>query len=184
MTDPVQSGLVECVAMRRGHHFSKTPALEIELVAGLGVRGDGHFGETVQHRFDKRRAPSAANLRQVHLIAQETLDGARASGFDVAPGDLGENVTTRGLDLLALPQRSTLAIGEAVIEVTGVREPCVQMNRFRDGLMAHFIRTGDDGRPTFTCGVMGVIIRSGSIRPGDTVSVRLPAPPYRRLTRV
>lgn len=172
------SPFVEGVAARRGHHFSKTPALEIELVAGHGVRGDGHYGTTVQHRYDRRRRPDAANLRQVHLIASETLAGARAAGFDVEPGDLGENLLTCGLDLFALPRATRLRIGDAEIEVTGLRSPCVLIDRFRAGLKDHFIERGQAGERLLRIGVMAIVTRGGVVRPGDPFDVVLPPAPH------
>lgn len=178
------TAVVEGVAMRRGHHFSKTPALEIELVAGYGVRGDGHFGATVQHRSRVRRTPDAPNLRQVHLIAAETLATAQAAGFDVQHGDLGENVLTSGLDLFALPRGTRLRIGDAEIEVTGLRNPCVQIDRFRDGLMRHFIERAPDGEVLLRTGVMAIVTRDGAVRPGDEIEVQLPPGPHEPLRRV
>src|SRR6476659_2711295 len=111
---PTRSGVVLCVSLRPGHSFSKTLAPEIRLVAGLGVEGDGHFGETVQHRSRVRADPSQPNLRQAHLIQAELFDELADKGFTITPGELGENITTRGIDLLGLPAGAILRIGADV----------------------------------------------------------------------
>ena len=130
-------GRVVAVSLRHGHHVSKTPGLSIRLLAGLGVAGDAHMGETVKHRSRVRKDPTQPNLRQVHLIHAELFDELRAKGFSVRPGDLGENITTCSIDLLALPTGTRLHIGAtAVVEVTGSRNPCVQLDQFQHGLMA------------------------------------------------
>src|SRR5262249_11823141 len=130
--------LAHVLAVHRSasHNFSKRPVLSIRLIAGLGVEGDAHAGETVKHRSRVARDPTQPNLRQVHLIHAELHDELNAAGFTVGPGDLGENITTRGLDLLALPTGTLLRIGEAaVIKITGLRNPCIQLDRFQQGLM-------------------------------------------------
>ncbi len=130
-------GLVVAVSLRPGHHFSKTPSLGIRLLTGLGVAGDAHMGATVKHRSRVRKDPTQPNLRQVHLIHAELFDELRTKGFAVKPGELGENVTTSGIDLLALPAGTRLHLGEsAVVEITGLRNPCVQIDDFQQGLMA------------------------------------------------
>jgi hypothetical protein len=126
---------VVAVSRDARHHFSKSACAAIRLHAGLGVEGDAHYGATVQHRSRVARDPTQPNLRQVHLIQAELFDELRAAGFEVAPGQIGENVTTQGLDLLALPTGTRLLLGDdAVVELTGLRNPCVQLNRFRPGL--------------------------------------------------
>lgn len=166
---------VAAVSLRRGHHFSKTPSLSIRLRAGLGVEGDGHMGATVKHRYDRRRDPTQPNLRQVHLIASELLDELRTKGFAVQPGDLGENITTTDIDLLALPTGARLQLGaHAVIELTGLREPCVLMDRFQQGLKAATQDRDADGNVICKAGVMAVVIADGDVRPGDTIKVELP----------
>ena len=167
---------VFAVSLRRGHHFSKTPALAIRLVAGLGVEGDAHSGVTVQHVYDRRKDPTRPNLRQVHLIHRELFDDVAAKGFDVKPGDLGENITTQGIDLLALPQGARLHLGEtAIVEVTGLRTPCVQIDRFQNGLMAATLERTPDGRTIRKTGIMSVVIAGGDVRPGDEIAVEMPA---------
>lgn len=157
------------------HRFSKVPAREVVLVAGIGVAGDAHAGVTVQHLSRMRRDPSAPNLRQVHLIAGELLDELTAAGFQVAPGRLGENVTTRGVDLLALPTGSSLHLGaEALLEITGLRNPCFQLDRYQNGLQRAVLDRGPNGELIRRAGVMAVVLRGGTVRPGDPISVRLP----------
>lgn len=175
------------IAVSRGprHAFSKAPALAIRLVAGLGVEGDAHAGQTVKHRSRVARDPTQPNLRQVHLIHAELFDELAGQGFDLGPGDIGENVTTRGVDLLALPEGARLRLGEAaVVEVTGLRNPCLQLDRFAPGLMRACLGRDADGQPVRKAGVMGVVLVGGETAPGDTVAVELPAGPHRRLRPV
>ena len=169
---------VLAVSLRRGHHFSKTPSLSIRLLAGLGVEGDGHLGATVQHRSRKRWNPQLPNLRQVHLIHAELLDALAAEGFAVAPGQLGENITTRALDLLRLPRGTRLAMGGAVLEVTGLRNPCRQIEAFRPGLLARLARKRGDGAIERLAGIMAVALSGGEVRAGDAIRVDLPAGPH------
>ena len=170
------------VAQRRGHYFSKTLAMSIRIVAGLGVEGDGHAGVTVKHRSRVRRDPTQPNLRQVHLIHAELFDELAAKGFDVKPGDLGENVTTQGVDLLALPRGTRLHLGDsAIVEITGLRNPCVQIDSFQKGLMAATLDKAADGSLIRKAGVMSVVIAGGDVRPGDAIRVELPAGERRAL---
>lgn len=173
------------VSLRRGHHFSKTPALAIRLLEGLGVEGDGHMGAKVKHRSRARYNPDQPNLRQVHLIHRELFDDLAAAGFDIKPGDLGENITTQNLDLLALPAATRLHLGEtAIVELTGLRNPCVQIDRFQAGLMAQMFGKTDDGRIIRKSGVMGIVIAPGDVRPGDAIRVAMPAGEHRSLSPV
>jgi MOSC domain-containing protein YiiM len=173
------------VSLRHGHHFSKTNALSIRLVAGLGVDGDAHAGVTVMHRSRVRRDPTQPNLRQVHLVHRELFDELRGKGFEIAPGDIGENVTTSGLDLLALPRGTRLKLGaDAIVEVTGLRNPCVQLNTFRDGLMDATLDRDTDGNLIRKAGIMSIVIAGGEVRPGDTLTVELPPPPHAALVPV
>lgn len=168
--------VVTAVSRDRAHRFSKAPVEAIELLVGLGPAGDAHAGETVQHLSRVRRDPSQPNLRQVHLIHAELHDELTGQGFAVAPGDMGENVTTRGVDLLALPTGTRLRLGaDAVVEVTGLRNPCVQLDRFADGLMAAVLDRAPDGTVIRKAGVMGVVIAGGRVRAGDPITVELPA---------
>ena len=178
-------GSVVAVSSRRGHHFSKTPSLSIRLQEGLGVAGDAHMGETVKHRSRVRKDPTQPNLRQVHLMHAELFDELRAKGFAVRPGDLGENVTTEGIDLLALPAGARLHLGEsAVVEITGLRNPCIQLDRFQRGLMAATLGRDADGNLVRKAGIMGIVISQGDVRPGDTIRLEMPIGPHRPLQPV
>jgi MOSC domain-containing protein YiiM len=167
------------------HSFSKPDAESIRLVAGLGIEGDAHAGETVKHRSRVKADPTQPNLRQVHLIHAELFDELSAKGFSVAPGEMGENITTRGIDLLSLPVGTKLHIGaSAVVELTGLRNPCVQIDRFQKGLMAAVLDRDSKGQVVRKAGVMGTVLASGEVQAGDVISVTLPAEPHRRLERV
>jgi hypothetical protein len=184
-SDDQEPGVVEAVSRAPQHTFSKANAALIRLLAGLGVEGDAHLGRTVQHRSRVARDPSRPNLRQVHLVHGELHDELRAQGFDVTPGVLGENITTRGVELLALPTGSRLRLGEeAVVEVTGLRNPCVQLDRFQQGLMAAVLDRDEEGGLLRKAGVMAVVVTSGDVRPGDPIAVEFPPPPHARLQRV
>jgi hypothetical protein len=173
---PLFHGRVAAVAQDGAHRFSKRPCLMIRLVAGLGVDGDAHAGATVKHRSRVARDPTQPNLRQVHLIHGELHDELAGLGFALGPGEMGENITTRGIDLLALPQGALLRIGEtAVVEVTGLRNPCSQLDRYRPGLMAATLGRDADGRLIRKAGVMGVVRMGGMVRAGDAIGVTLPA---------
>jgi MOSC domain-containing protein YiiM len=177
--------IVTAVSRAAEHTFSKPSVPWIRLLAGLGVEGDAHLGRTVQHRSRVARDPSQPNLRQVHLIHEELHDELRTRGFEVAPGAIGENVTTRGVDLLGLPTAARLRLGDsAVVELTGLRNPCAQLDRFQRGLMAAVLGRDRDGELVRKAGVMGVVLVSGDVRPGDEISVELPPPPHARLQRV
>lgn len=157
------------------HRFSKQSVDAITLRTGRGVERDAHYGETVQHRSRIARDPTAPNLRQVHLIAAELLDELVERGFRVTPGALGENVTTRGVDLLALPTGARLQLGPAaLIEVTGLRNPCVQLDRFQNGLQRAVLDRTAAGELVRRAGVMAVVLRDGVVRPGDSISLTLP----------
>lgn len=174
--------VVTAVSRSAGHTFSKATRPAVRLVAGLGVEGDAHSGVTVKHRSRVARDPSQPNLRQVHLIHGELHDELRAAGFTVGPGDLGENVTTRGIDLLALPTGTRLHLGAAaVVEVTGLRNPCVQLDRFQQGLTAAALDRDSAGELVRKAGVMAVVVAGGEVRPGDAITVELPAEPHRAL---
>ncbi|MGN6285238.1 MAG: MOSC domain-containing protein [Afipia sp.] len=178
-------GVVTAVSLRRGHHFSKTNSLSIRLLKGLGVDGDAHMGETVKHRSRAAKDPTQPNLRQVHLLHEELFDELRGKNFIVRPGEMGENVTTRGIDLLGLPAGTRLRLGEtALVEVTGLRNPCVQIDRFQQGLMAATLDRDAGGNLVRKAGVMGIVLAGGDVRPGDAIIVELPAEPHRRLQPV
>lgn len=174
--------MVTAVSRSETHSFSKANQPVIRLVAGLGVEGDVHQGATVQHRYHVRRDPTAPNLRQVHLIPAELHDQLRRSGFQITPGQMGENITTRGIDLLSLPAGTRLRLGRAaVIEVTGLRSPCRQLDAFRPGLMSAVLDRDAAGRMVPRSGVMAVVLEGGELRPGDSVRVELPPEPHHPL---
>jgi hypothetical protein len=175
-------GRVTALSRSGQHRFGKHNQASLSLLAGLGVAGDCHAGATVQHLSRMRRDPSQPNLRQVHLIAGELYDELGSGGFDVAPGQLGENVTTGGLDLLALPRGTRLLVGaEAVVEVTGLRNPCVQIDRFRPGLLRAVLGHDETGELVRRAGVMSIVRTSGDISTGDAIRVELPTPPFHPL---
>lgn len=178
-------GKIIALARSPSHDFSKQRCENLRLIAGIGVEGDAHAGETVQHLSRVALDPSQPNLRQVHLLHGELLDELAAEGFAVSPGQLGENMTTRGIDLLALPRGTVLRIGEsAQIEVTGLRNPCKQIEAFRPGLLARLARKRGDGAIERLAGVMAVVVESGESACGDAVTVHLPAPPHQPLEPV
>lgn len=172
---PSAPASVQAVHLSARHGFSKQPSGQVHLVAGLGVDGDCHAGAQVQHRSRVRRDPTQPNLRQVHLVAGELLDELAAAGHAVAPGDLGENVTTRGLDLLALPTGTTLRLGgTAMLSLTGLRNPCRQIEAFSTGLLAQVAHRDADGAVVRRAGVMAVVVLGGPVAAGDVVEVALP----------
>ncbi|MFL5257142.1 MAG: MOSC domain-containing protein [Rhodopila sp.] len=178
-------GIVEAVSQRGGHHFSKQPGLWINLLAGLGVEGDGHAGTTVQHRSRVARDPTQPNLRQVHLLHRELLDELEAQGFVIGPGDIGENILTRQVDLLGLPTGAVLHIGDtARVRLTGLRNPCIQLDRFRPGLMAATLDRDASGNLIRKAGVMAVVLAGGEVRPGDPIEVVPPPEPHQPLRPV
>ncbi|MEW5871029.1 MAG: MOSC domain-containing protein [Chloroflexota bacterium] len=173
---------VIAVSCSAAHTFSKPNQASIQLLAGLGVQGDAHLGGTVQHRSRLAADPSQPNLRQVHLIHAELFDELRAAGLEVSPGELGENITTRGLALLDLPRGARLLIGgAAVVAVTGLRNPCAQIERFQKGLLAAVLERDAGGNLIRKAGVMGVVLAGGEVRPGDPVRVELPPEPRQPL---
>jgi MOSC domain len=181
----VTPGYVEAVSQASIHRFSKQPRMWIRLVAGLGVDGDAHLGATVKHRSRVARDPTQPNLRQVHLLHRELLKELEPLGFVIGPGDIGENILTLGLDLLALPTGTILRIGRtAEIEVTGLRNPCNQLNRFRPGLMAATLARDSAGNLIRKAGIMAVVLTDGEVRPGDPIEVILPEQPHRGLQPV
>jgi MOSC domain-containing protein YiiM len=174
--------LVTAVSRSGTHSFSKLNQGSIRLLAGLGVEGDAHMGETVKHRSRVAKDPDQPNLRQVHLIHSELHDELNEAGFTVSAGQLGENVTTRGIDLLGLPTGTRLMIGEAaVVEITGLRNPCLQIDRFQKGLMKAVLEHDEDGNLVRKSGVMGIVLKGGEVKPGDTIKVGLPPEPHRPL---
>lgn len=173
---------VVAVASSPRHAFSKQRAFFVSLVTGHGVAGDAHAGPTVKHRSRVARDPSQPNLRQVHLIQGELFAELEAKGYRVGPGELGENITTQGLDLLSLPAGAELAIGDAaVVRITGLRNPCVQIDRFQRGLMKAVLDRTPDGALVRKTGVMSVVVSDGVVREGDAIRVTLPPLPHRAL---
>jgi MOSC domain-containing protein YiiM len=172
-------GTVIAVCRSPRHKFSKSTELSIRLLAGLGVEGDAHMGETVMHRSRVRVDPSQPNLRQVHLIHAELHDELKAAGFKVQPGAIGENITTSGIDLLGLPTGTVLRIGKsAVIRITGLRNPCTQLDGFQPGLTAAVLDRDAEGRVVRKAGVMSVVLQSGEVVPGDAITLELPPDPH------
>jgi MOSC domain-containing protein YiiM len=177
--------VVTAVSRSPGHTVVKDRQDSIRLVAGLGVDGDAHQGETVQHSYSARKHPGAPNLRQVHLIHAELHEELRGKGFSVLPGEMGENVTTSGIDLLALPAGSRLRLGaNAVVKVTGLRNPCVQLDQFLPGLMAAALDRDAEGNLLRKAGVMAVVLAAGKVQAGDLIEVELPSPPHHSLVPV
>ena len=181
----MQDATVVSVSRSPAHTMSKPLCERITLLAGLGVEGDAHMGVTVKHRSRVRRDPESPNLRQVHLVHSELHDELRSAGFDVAPGRMGENVTTRGLDLLALPTGARLRLGNAaVVEITGLRNPCTQLDGLQPGLMAATLDRDGEGNLVRKAGVMAVVLAAGAVGAGDAIHVELPAAPHRPLEPV
>lgn len=179
------SGVVVAVSRSATHTVSKPNQPVIRLVAGLGVEGDAHQGVTVKHRSRVARDPTVPNLRQVHLIHAELHAELRAAGFDVTPGMMGENVTSSGVDLLGLPAGTLLHLGEAaVVKITGLRNPCTQLDGLQPGLMAATLATDAEGNVIRKAGVMGIVMKGGEVRPGDAIRVERPAGPGTALAPV
>ncbi|MDH6237690.1 MOSC domain-containing protein [Cryobacterium sp. CG_9.6] len=167
------------------HRFSKPPVTEIVLREGFGIEGDAHAGATTQHRYLLKKDPTRPNLTQVHLIGSELFSDLAPAGFSVAPGDLGENVTTAGIDLMTLPEGTLLSLGDdAVVRLTGMRSPCSSINGFQRSLMKTLMPPDAQGHPMRRAGVMGLVTRSGTVRPGDTIRVQLPVGEQRPLVVV
>jgi MOSC domain-containing protein YiiM len=174
---------VVALAVSATHTMSKSERDRVRLLEGLGVEGDAHMGATVKHRSRLRIDPSAPNLRQVHLIHAELFDELRAKGFDIAPGQMGENITTRGLDLLALPRGTRLRLGNAVIEITGLRNPCTQLDGIKPGLMEAVLERTPGGLIR-KAGVMAIVTQTGDVTVGAPIQADYPAAPHERLKPV
>ncbi|MEO0374390.1 MAG: MOSC domain-containing protein [Cyanobacteria bacterium P01_A01_bin.17] len=176
---------VIAVSRNQTHTFYKSNQKSIQLLAGLGVEGDAHMGQTVKHRSRVASDPNQPNLRQVHLIHTELHSELRASGFNIAPGQMGENITTQGIQLLDLPRGKRLHMGEtAVIEVTGLRNPCAQLDQFQPGLMAAVLDHDAQGKLIRKAGIMAIVLVEGTVSPQDPICTELPPPPYQTLERV
>ena len=179
------NGKVVATAKSGEHRFSKNVSAKIRVLAGLGVEGDAHQGTTVKHRSRVAVDPTQPNLRQVHLIHAELFEELLGKGFTIGPSDLGENITTRRVDLLGLPRGSLLRIGaSATLKVTGLRNPCAQIERFRPGLLAAVLGCGPHGELIRKAGIMATVEANGVIRIGDAIDIELPSPPYLPLERV
>jgi MOSC domain-containing protein YiiM len=179
------NGIVAAVSRSAKHTLAKPNEASIRLLTGLGVEGDAHLGITVKHRSRVARDPSQPNLRQVHLIHLELHDELREAGFTVSAGQMGENVSTRGVDLLGLPTGARLHLGgTAVVEVTGLRNPCAQLDRIQPGLMAATLGRDENGNLVRKAGIMGVVLAGGDVWPGDPIHVELPPQPHRPLAPV
>ncbi len=176
--------VVESVSSSPEHTFSKPVRSRIRLLAGLGVEGDAHLGTTVKHRSRVAADPTQPNLRQVHLIHAELLEEVALAGFDVAPGQMGENITTRGLDLLGLPRGAVLGIGRARVEITGLRNPCAQIDGFSPGLLKQMVYRDGQGELVRRAGVMGVVLEGGTVEAGMAVRVWEPEGAHVPLERV
>lgn len=179
------TGTVQAVSRSATHSMTKGNHPVIRLVEGSGVEGDAHAGATVKHRSRVARDPEQPNLRQVHLIHAELHEELRTRGLVIAAGQMGENITTQGVDLLALPARTRLRLGtEAVVEITGLRNPCAQLNGIHPGLMEAVLDRDEEGNLIRKAGVMTVVVAGGSVRPGDAITVELPPPPHQPLKPV
>ncbi len=173
------------VSRSPAHGFSKPAREQIHLLVGLGVEGDAHCGRTVKHRYRVAKDPAQPNFRQVHLMHSELLEELADKGFAVSPGQLGENITTCGIDLLSLPADAELAIGSsAVVRITGLRNPCRQIEAFQPHLLAAVLERSAQGRLIRKAGVMGIVMKTGIVRAGDDIRVRLPTTPHRALEPV
>ncbi len=176
---------VTAVSVSAAHTFSKIERPSVRLVTGLGVSGDAHAGMKVKHRSRVAADPTQPNLRQVHLIHAELFEMLEARGFDVAAGGLGENITTRGVYLLGLPTHTRLHLGaEAVVVVTGLRNPCAQLDAFQPGLLKAVLSRDAEGNLFRKAGVMGIVLSGGEVRPGDDIGIEPPPEPHRALERV
>ena len=179
------AGIVIAVSRSSRHTLVKANETSIRLVAGLGVEGDAHQGATVKHRSRVARNPADRNLRQVHLIHAELHDELEQKGFRIGPGQMGENITTAGIDLLSLATGASLHIGEtAIVEVTGLRNPCAQLDKIQKGLMAATLDRDAAGNLVRKTGIMGIVLAAGEVCPGDPIRVEPPPPPHRRLAVV
>ena len=179
------NGIVTAVSVSKNHTFSKFNENSIKLLTGLGVEGDAHLGKTVKHRSRVSKDPTQPNLRQVHLIHSELHEELKDAGFDISPGQMGENITTSGINLLRLPTDTLLYLGnQAVVKVTGLRNPCAQLNGLKPGLMAAVLDKDENGNLIRKAGIMSVVIEEGEVKPGDAIKVKFPPKPHQPLDRV
>ena len=179
------NGVVAAVCRSPTHSLTKPMSDSIRLLAGLGVEGDAHAGATVKHLSRIFKFGNAPNLRQVHLMHSELFDELSEAGFKVWAGLMGENITTRGLDLLSLPTGARLHLGnDAVVEVTGLRNPCRQLNKLQSGLMAATLARDIAGNLIRKAGVMGIVLAGGEVSEGDPITIELPSAPHQPLAPV
>ncbi len=181
----MENGIVKSVSKSSTHTFNKYTCDSINLLTGLGVEGDAHMGATVKHRSRVRKDPGQPNLRQVHLIHSELFEELKLKGFQVEDGQMGENITTMGIELLHLPKDTILTIGTKVkVKLTGLRNPCNQINSIQKGLMNAVLDKDEEGNIIRKSGVMGIVLEGGKIKKGDTIKVELPKEPHIKLERV
>ena len=184
MTPNRTNGSVVSVSRSPKHGFTKQVQTSITLLAGRGVEGDAHAGETVQHLYRMKLDPTAPNLAQVHFLHVELFDEMAAEGHALAPGAMGENVLTQGLDLLGMPTGALFRIGDTLVEISGIRDPCKKIDTLGKGLTKRLFDRAADGTLIRKAGIMGVVREGGTIRPGDRITVELPPEPHRPLAVV
>lgn len=178
-------GKISALSRSATHTLIKANEASLRLIQGIGVEGDAHAGKTVKHRSHVRRDPTKPNLRQVHLIHAELHDELSEQGFDVRAGQMGENITTRGIDLLGLPVGTKLHLGaEAVVEVTGLRNPCSQLDGIQEGLMQAVLGRDEEGNLIRKSGIMGIVLEGGEVHTEDLIRVELPPEPHQALEKV
>ena len=177
-------GKVVSVSLSPTHTLSKACVKCIQLIENHGVKGDAHAGVFVKHRSRIKKNPTAPNLRQVHLIHSELFEELAERGHRILPGQMGENITTQKIDLLALPEGTLLKIGDSTIRITGLRNPCTQLNQLSDGLMNDLVGKNELGEIVRKAGIMGVVEKSGSVTAGNFIDIELPNKPYKPLDRV
>jgi MOSC domain-containing protein YiiM len=140
------NGEIAAISVSTKKGGGKANVAEAVLVASHGIEGDAHAGDW---------------HRQVSLLAIESVELMRERGAGVGPGDFGENITTRGLDLATLPVGARLAIGEAELEITQVgkdcRKPCSIYEQIGDCVMPRD-------------GVFARVLRGGTVRVGDAIA--------------
>ena len=181
----MKNALVTAVCISPSHSMEKPPVKSIKLLKRIGVEGDAHSGEKVKHLYLAKKTPDKPNLRQVHLIHSELHDELKEKGFSVSAGQMGENITTKGIDLLNLPQNTILKLGDSgIIKITGLREPCHQLNGVEEGLMKAVFGKNKDGELIRKSGFMAVVLETGTVRAGDEIVIELPEEPFLKLTTV
>ena len=180
----MQEGTVLSVSLSGSHSMKKPTVEEIELIENFGVKGDVHAGATVKHVYDKKKNASAPNLRQVHIIHDELIQEMCGLNLIVKPGEMGENITCSGLDILSLPTDTLLHIGTAILQVRGLRKPCSQLDGVQKGLMKATIGKKSNGDVHFRTGIMCTVYKSGKIKKGAKISVELPSTPHKELEPV